>query len=52
MKQMTKEELMAILNDPNKPVACFMPDREDEVSRDEFKAWLEGKGEKKEGAES
>ena len=37
---MTKKELMAILNDPKSNVACFLSDKPHEVSRDEFKAWL------------
>ncbi len=37
---MTEKELMAILNDPSKNVACFVPGKPHEVSREEFKAWL------------
>ena len=40
---MTKKELMAILNDPHSNVVCFLSDKPHEVSREEFKAWLNRK---------
>lgn len=34
---------MEILNDKNTPVACFIQGKDGEVSRDDFKDWLNGK---------
>ena len=54
---MTLDKLMEILNDPNSQVACFLSDKPNEVSREEFKRWLgkvaKGKkAKKKEGSDT
>lgn len=50
-RKMTKARLMEILNDKNTPVACFLQGKDGEVSRDDFKDWLNGK-KKTEGAKA